>query len=122
MLSTRPFIDALRPICEVTPTFDLLLMSFVSSLEIHRNLTVDQVLTGNTEMGFDKWVEALNAAVHASHEFRRADTKRQADLIDEANTIVEGAMKSLKCSVEMLPIARPKLIMTGWDDKEVEKV
>jgi hypothetical protein len=52
---------------------------------------------GGPRSSVDKWAEALSAAVKASHEFREADAKRQAGLIDEANAIVEGAMRSLKC-------------------------
>lgn len=73
--STRPFIDALRPICEVT--FNLLLNGYVSSLEIHHNCSVNQSTTeGGPRKSVDKWAEALSAAVRESHEFREADVKR----------------------------------------------
>jgi hypothetical protein len=38
----------------------------------------------------------MSAAVRASQDFRNAETKRQAQLTDEANPIVEEAMASLK--------------------------
>jgi hypothetical protein len=46
--------------------------------------------------GVDKWEEAISAAVRASQDFRDAETKHQAQLTNEANSIVEEAMASLK--------------------------
>jgi hypothetical protein len=78
---------------------------------------------GHPRKSVDKWAEAMSAAVRASEDFREAETKRQAQLIDEANSIVEEAMASLKRSVDAIPILhRPGFIMRSWDDKEIEKV
>jgi hypothetical protein len=95
-LTTRPFIDALRPICEIT--FDLLLSGYVSSLKAYLDRSVNQsAIGGRPRKNVDKWAEAMSAAVRASEEFRDAETKHQTRLIDEANSIVEEAMASLKC-------------------------
>jgi len=91
-LTTRPFIDALRPICEII--FDLLLSGYVSSLQ--RYHTMDKN-TGQPRETIEKWAEAVSAAVKASQDFREAETKRQTQLIGEANSIAEEAMASLKC-------------------------
>jgi hypothetical protein len=44
----------------------------------------------------DKWEEAINVTVKALQDFREAEIKRQTQLIDEANSITEKAMASLK--------------------------
>jgi hypothetical protein len=44
----------------------------------------------------DKWKEAISVTVKAWQDFREAEMKRQAQLIDEANSIAEKAMASLK--------------------------
>ena len=49
----------------------------------------------------DKWAEAISSAVKASEGFREAETKRQSQLIDEANLILEEAMASLKRRYEI---------------------
>jgi hypothetical protein len=87
--TTRPFIDALRPICEII--FDLLLSGYVSSLEAYHNRSVNKSARGGQQ-----WEGAISAAVRASQDFRDAETKRQTLLTDEANLIVEKAMASLK--------------------------
>lgn len=86
-LTTRPFIAALRPICEVI--FDLLLSGYISSLKANCNRSESKSIV--------KWEEAMSAAVRASQGFRYAETMRQAQLISEANSVVEEAMGSLKC-------------------------
>lgn len=45
----------------------------------------------------DNWAEAMSAAARALHDFRDAEVKRQAQNINQANSIVEDAMASLKC-------------------------
>lgn len=49
----------------------------------------------------DKWAEAISSAIKASEGFREAETKRQSQLIDEANLILEEAMASLKRRYEI---------------------
>jgi hypothetical protein len=93
----RPFIHALRPICEII--FDLLLSGYVSSLKAYHNYSVDKSNKSTIECQSKKtggWEEPTSAAVHAWQGFRNAEMKRQTQLIDEANLIVEEAMKSLK--------------------------
>jgi hypothetical protein len=90
-LTTRPFIASLRPICEII--FDLLLCGYVSSLKANHKITREGWPRGH----IDKWEEAISAAVRASQDFRDAEMKHQAQLINEANSIVEEAMTSLKC-------------------------
>jgi hypothetical protein len=90
----------------------------------------------------DKWAEAMSAATGALQDFRDAETKRQARNISQANSIVKDAMASLKCrygiptvshivsdhlssqcSVDAIPILdRPMLIMSSWDDEEIERI
>jgi hypothetical protein len=92
---TRPFIDALRPICEII--FDLLLSGYISSLEAFHNYFVRK----NTRKG-QQWEKAISAAVRALQDFRRAERKCQAQLINEANFIVKKAMRSLKYRYRLL--------------------
>jgi hypothetical protein len=94
--TTRPFIDALRPICEII--FDLLLSGYVSSLKVYHNCSVNKsAREGHPGKGVDKWEGVIGLAVMASQGFRDAETKRQTQLTDEANSIVEEAMGRLKC-------------------------
>ena len=51
---------------------------------------------GRPRKSVDKWEEAMNVATKASGEFREAEMKRQTQLINEANIILEEAMASLK--------------------------
>jgi hypothetical protein len=44
----------------------------------------------------DKWAVAISVTVKALQDFREAEIKRQTQLIDEANSIAEKAMASLK--------------------------
>lgn len=96
-MTTRPFIDALRPICEII--FDLLLSGYISSLKTYLpyNHSVNKsTRAGQPRQSLDKWEEAMQAAVRASQDFRDAEIKRQAQLTNEADLIVEEAMISLK--------------------------
>lgn len=91
----RPFIDALRPICEIV--FDLMLRGYISSLEAYHNRSVkNSAKEGKTSQSLDKWGRAISSAHQALEMFRDAETKRQIQLIGEANAIVQKAMKSLK--------------------------
>lgn len=95
--TTRPFVNSLRPICEVI--FDLLLRGYVSSMKVYQNHSMNKsTREGQT---LDEWEEATSAAVRALQGFRDAETKRQAQLIDEADLIAEEAMISLKCRYEI---------------------
>ena len=135
----RPFLDALRPICEII--FDLMLRAYSSSLEAYHNRSAkNSAKEGKPRPSLDKWERAIGSARQALEMFRDAETKRQVQLINEANAIVQKAMESLKyrhaslmssCitplithySIDDVPIIRaPALIMSGWDDGEVEKV
>ena len=103
--STCPFINALRPICETI--FDLLLCGYVSSLKAllkeHHNYIVTKYAREDRSRGSveekekEKCEEAINAAVKAWQGFKDAEMKRQTQLTNEANSIVEEAMSALKC-------------------------
>ena len=71
--------------------FDLLLSGYVSSLEAYHNCSVNK----SSGQGQQR-EEAISAAIRASQGFRDAETKRQTQLTDKANLIVEDAMASLK--------------------------
>ena len=49
-----------------------------------------------------QWEEASSATVTVLQDFRDAEMKRQTQLTNEANLIVEKAMASLKCRYEVL--------------------
>jgi hypothetical protein len=51
---------------------------------------------GQPRKSVEQWEEAMSAAVRVSQDFRDAETKRQTQLTDEADSIVEEAMASLK--------------------------
>lgn len=91
---TCPFIDALRPICEII--FDMMLRGYVSSLEVYHNRSQQKsVKEGKPRSSRDKWEQAITHAGVAQTLFRNAETKRQAGLLAEANTTVEEAIKTL---------------------------
>ena len=99
-LTTQPFIDALRPICEVI--FDLLLSGYVSSLKVqHDHFIIKKARKGQLKRNESGWEEAMCAAISALNGFRHAEKKRQTQLIDEADLIVEKAMTFLKCRYEI---------------------
>lgn len=93
--SSRPFIRALRQICEII--FDLLLQSYISSLDAYRNRSVGK---GKEEhrprKSTHELEEALCLAGDALEQFRAAETMRRNNLPDEANTTVQDAMDILK--------------------------
>jgi len=110
------FICDLRQICE--EIFDSLMSSFVSSLAQFKNRSERRE---NREQSLAKWVEALMHAKDAYVKFQAAEVMRKGEHIVTANATVEEAMQDLKQSVELVPIDRTDLIMTGWVDEEVEK-
>ena len=90
------FIDVLRPVCETI--FDLLLHGYVSSLKAwHKYFVTKNAREGQPQKSVEEWEEAISAAVKAWQGFKDAEMKRQAQLTNEANLIVEGAMAALKC-------------------------
>jgi hypothetical protein len=95
IITTHPFINALRPICEII--FDLLLDGYVSSLKAFHAHSVKRCI--GEHLG--KWEKAISAAVRASEGFRDAEIKRQAQLTDVANSLAEEAMVSLKHRYEI---------------------
>ena len=56
---------------------------------------------GQSSNTMGKWEGAISAAISALQDFRKAEMKRQAQLTDEANSIVEDAVISLKCRYEI---------------------
>jgi len=92
--SSRPFLRSLRQISEII--FDLLLQSYISSLNAYRNRSVGK---GNLEEGktTHEWEEALCFAGDALKKFRAAETMHQDNLPNEANTTAQDAMDLLKC-------------------------
>jgi hypothetical protein len=100
MPTTRPFIDALRPLCEVI--FDLLMSVYVSSLTMYHARSVSGSTNGRQpKNSLGQWEEAICLAVRASEDFREAERKRQTQLTDEANSLVDQAMASLKLRYEI---------------------
>jgi hypothetical protein len=71
----------------------------VSSLKAYHDRSVNRsAREGQPEnlKSLDKWEEAMSAAVTASQNFRDAETKRQIQLTDKANSIAEKAVAYLK--------------------------
>jgi hypothetical protein len=120
--SSRPFLRALRQICEII--FDLLLQSYISSLDAYRNRSVGKgKKEGRPRKSTPEWEAALCFAGDALEKFRAAETMRQNNLPDDANTTVQDAMDILKRSIDKVPIIdKTSLIMSGWDDGEVETI
>jgi len=91
----RPFIRTLRPICELI--FDLLLTSYISSLNAYHNRSIG---TGQKvrkpRKSTAEWEQALALASDALEKFRVAETKRQNQLCEDANAFVRDAMELLK--------------------------
>jgi hypothetical protein len=93
--SSGPFIRALRQICDII--FDLLLQSYISSLDAYRNRSVSKGMKeGRPRKSTHEWEEALCFADDALEKFRAAETMRRDNLPDEANTTVQDAMDILK--------------------------
>ena len=93
--SSGPFIRNLRQICEIT--FDLLLQSYILSLEAYRNRSVNKAeRQGGPRKSTEEWDEAVFLASDALEKFRAAEQMRQADLPANANTTAEDAIDVLK--------------------------
>ena len=98
--TTCPFIDALRPICEII--FDLLLSGYISSLKAYHNHSISNSAR-NSQLRKEVcgWEEATGAAVRAKRNFRDAEIKCQTQLTDKANSIAEKGIASLKYRYEI---------------------
>ena len=93
--SSRTFICDLRQICEII--FDLLLQSYILSLDAYRNRSVGKgKKEGRLRKSTHEWEEALCFAGDALEKFRAAETMRRYNLPDEANATVQDAMDILK--------------------------
>lgn len=91
---TRPFLEALRPICEII--FDIMLTGYASSLEIYHNRSERKgVQEGQQRPSLVKWEQAIARSQTAQRLFRDAEMRRQTGHIGEANTTVEAAMQTL---------------------------
>ena len=102
--NTRPFIDALRPICEIV--FDLLMSSYVESLmTYHARFVSGSAKWGQLRESLGLWEEGIRLAVKAKEDFREAERKRQSQLTDEANSLVDQAMASLKLRYDIPTIS-----------------
>lgn len=96
--SSGPFIRNLRQICEIT--FDLLLQSYISSLDAHRNRPVSKGKKETRQrMSTHEWEEALCFAGDALEKFRAAETMRR-DNPNEADTTAQDAIDILKHSID----------------------
>ena len=84
-------LGTLRQTCEII--FDLLLQSYISSLDAYQSRSVGKV---KKEGSTHECEEALRFAGDALEKFRAAETIRRDNLPDEANTTVQDAMKILK--------------------------
>ncbi|KAF8341914.1 hypothetical protein F5887DRAFT_1062393 [Amanita rubescens] len=136
--STKPFSFSRGTLPEDSPTlrhdmiiFDLLLQSYISSLDAYRNRSIGK------GKSMHEWEEALCFAGDALEKFRAAERMRQDNLPDVANTTVQDAMDILKrrydpsmlnciywliiqSSIDKVPIIdKTNLIMSEWDDGEV---
>jgi hypothetical protein len=91
----RPFIRALRPICELI--FDLMLASYISSLNAYHNHSVSMAKKeGKPRKSTGEWERALALAGDALENFRNTEIKRQNQLYNDANVLVQDAMALLK--------------------------
>lgn len=97
--TTGPFINALRPICEVL--FDLLMNGYVSSVTMYHASVSRSANDRQPKKGLVQWEEAMHLAVRALEDFREAERQRQAQLTDDANSLVDQAMTSLKRRYEI---------------------
>ena len=89
--SSGPFIRALRQICEIT--FDLLIQSYILSLDAHRNRFVSRDKTEGRPT--HDWEGALCFASDGLEKFRAAETTCQ-DNPNEADTTAQDAIDILK--------------------------
>jgi len=84
-----------------------MLKGYCSSLEAYHNRSVkNSAKEGKPRQSLDKWERAISSAHQALEMFRDAETKRQIQVIDEANAIVRKAMESLKCRYGSLTSSR----------------
>jgi hypothetical protein len=91
--SSRPFLRSLRQISEII--FDLLLQSYISSLDAYRIRSVGKGKEEGKSM--HECEEALCFAGDALKKFRAVETMYQDNLPNEANTTAQDAMDLLKC-------------------------
>jgi hypothetical protein len=71
-----------------------MLMAYISSLKAWH--IKKSVALGKPTRSPDKWEQAISSANEALEKFRDAEVKRQTQLIDEANALVQQAMESLR--------------------------
>lgn len=91
----RQFIHALRPICEFI--FDSMLNGYLSSLKAYRDRSItNSTKEGKPRLSLDKWEQAIGTAENALESFRVAETKRQVQLINDANALAQQGMESLQ--------------------------
>lgn len=97
------FIRDLQQICEII--FDLLLGAYISSLTAFRDRSQRRAKReGKPRTSLEKWDQALTHAKDALIKFRNAEIKRHGKLIEDANTLVEEAMKDLKLRYDILTV------------------
>ena len=92
--SSLPFIQQLRPICEMI--FGLLPTSYISSLDTyHRHSVAQANKEGKPRASPGQWQIPLILAHKAKEKFQEGEKKREAGLINEANKLVQEAMDLL---------------------------
>ncbi|KAF8219873.1 hypothetical protein L208DRAFT_1337115 [Tricholoma matsutake] len=118
----RPFIRALCWICELI--FDLMLASYISSLNAYHNHSVSMAKKeGKPRKSTGEWERALALAGDAVENFRNTEIKCQNQLYNNANVLVQDAMALLKSSIDLAPnIDKTTIIKSGWDKEEVEVI
>jgi hypothetical protein len=84
-----------------------MLEGYISSLEAYHNRSVKtSAKEGKPRQSLDKWDWAISSAHKVLEKFRDAEKKRQNQLIDDANAIVQEAMASLKGRYDSLTSSR----------------
>ncbi|KAF8342428.1 hypothetical protein F5887DRAFT_1062352 [Amanita rubescens] len=123
MEKTTQFICDLRPICE--SIFDIMVVGYISSLTAYRDRSFRQgIKQGEPIKSLDKWNLAVQRAEEALSKSRGAELMRQAAYFDDADTIAQNAINTLKLSIELIPepiFYETPLIMSGWDDEVIQR-
>jgi len=116
-----PFILQLRCVCEMI--FDTMLNAYISALSAYRHRSASTgERKGLKRPSTDGLDQALKFAEDALKKFRTADSQRKDGNIDSADTSVLEGFHLLHESTGAVPtVYKSKLIMTGWDENEVNK-
>ncbi|KAG1731109.1 uncharacterized protein EDB91DRAFT_1058963, partial [Suillus paluster] len=91
--TAHPFIHSLYPICTGKTIFNLLLVTYITSLKVFRNRSTSQ---HGQRKSLDGWSKALKFAEEALEKSQTAEALCKDNLIIDADATAEAALKALR--------------------------